>query len=331
MMIWGRYLFCNINLTTAEFTERVDHGVKIFKWIGLSLGGMVALAGILAGALLLVANNRLTKTYPIQLETLTIPNDSVSISKGQHIAVSVCTGCHGSQLSGQAVMNAPGFAVLYAPNLTKGNGGVGTAYTTDADWIHAIRHGVDPEGKSLLLMPSEYFYFFSDPDLANLVAYLKTLPPVNHKVPDPNMAPIAKMLLGAGALGPFDVASGINHTAPRPIPPQPGVTTAYGHYLVETRICQDCHMENLAGGKNPDPSGPLVPNITPGGDLSRWSEADFTKAIRTGALPQGKTIIKGETLSISMPWRTYANLSDDELKAIWAYLQTVPAVTSKAQ
>lgn len=161
--------------------------------------------------------------------------------------------------------------------------------------MRAIRHGVDPDSKSLLLMPAEDFYYFSDADLGAIIAYVKSVPPVDHTVADPVLSIPARVLAGTGALNSLIVASTTNQTGPRLVAPQARVTTAYGQYLVEAHVCQSCHGPQLAAGANPDPNGPPVPNLTPGGDLRAWSAADFAKAIRTGVTPSGKT------LSTAMP------------------------------
>lgn len=297
---------------------------KVFKWIGIGLAALVVVIAIAVGVFLFIANARMDKTYSVTVESVPIPTGAAAIAQGKHIVTTVCTGCHGPNLSGQVVMNAPGFAVIYSSNLTKGNGGVGNDYQ-DEDWVRAIRHGIDPDGKSLFLMPSPELYTLSDADLGAVIAYIKSVPPVDHPVPDVNFSVIAKILLATGGLDHLDEASAIDQTAPRPTAPSPAVNVNYGHYLVETRVCQSCHGPNLAGGKNPDPNGPPVKNITPGGDLGHWSEADFVKAIRVGVLPDGKI------LNTAMPWQIYSGLTDDELKAIWLYLQSVPAVTTPSQ
>ena len=84
-------------------------------------------------------------------------------------------------------------------------------------------------------------------------------------------------------------------------------------------FCQNCHGADLAGGANPNPTGPAVPNLTPAGELRAWSQADFIKAIRTG------DTLSGQHLSDAMPWKTFCGMTDDELQAIWLYLKSVPA------
>ena len=80
---------------------------------------------------------------------------------------------------------------------------------------------------------------------------------------------------------------------------------------------------NLAGGAKM--SDAVSANLTPGGPQKNWTEADFIKAIRTGTRPDGTKI------SEEMPWKSMAGLSDDELRATWMYLRSVPAVGSEAK
>lgn len=67
------------------------------------------------------------------------------------------------------------------------------------------------------------------------------------------------------------------------------------------------------------PDWPEAANLTPGGALGNWSEADFINTIRTGVNPTGKAI------NPTMPWPRYTQMSDEELKALWAHISTVPA------
>ena len=85
------------------------------------------------------------------------------------------------------------FMLLNAPNLTRGAGGVAAGYSDDAAWVRAIRHGLNPQGRALVIMPSEVFYFLSDEDLGALVAYVKSLPPVERSfaAPQPSVAQFA--------------------------------------------------------------------------------------------------------------------------------------------
>ena len=85
--------------------------------------------------------------------------------------------------------------------------------------------------------------------------------------------------------------------------------------------CMGCHGPGLSGGPVPGTPPDFKPalNITPGGRPGQWSEVDFISAMRTG------TTKDGYKLDEFMPWKAVGQLTDDELKAMWAYLESVPA------
>ena len=99
----------------------------------------------------------------------------------------------------------------------------------------------------------------------------------------------------------------------RPPAPAKGVSAEYGEYLVSTFGCQTCHGDNLAGGYGPEPGSPLAPNLTPGGNLANFTDEVFINFIRARQ-------------SDFMPFESLAKMSDDELSAIWLYLQSLPSV-----
>ena len=94
------------------------------------------------------------------------------------------------------------------------------------------------------------------------------------------------------------------------------------------RSCSLCHGDALSGGSVPGDEGdaPPAPNLTPGGLLGRWSEADFINTLRTGVTPGSRSLD-----SENMPWKFFAKMTDDELKAIWLYLQSLPAKKYKEE
>jgi len=288
----------------------------VLQWVGKILGGLIGLIVIAAIAIFVISNATLNKHYDITAENVVIPTDDESIALGKHIAEARgCTDCHGENLAGTEMINDPVMAVLYAPNLTSGKGGAGSEFT-DVDWINAIRHGVDESGQSLYIMPSNEYWYTSDRDLGALVAYLKTVPPVDTEYPKRQFGPLGRALLVAGMFPP-PPASLIDHTGPRPPEPEPGVTVEYGEYL--HYLCIGCHRENMAGGPLANETGAIAANLTPGGELAGWSEEDFVTAMRTGVTPSG------QQLSDSMPWRTVGRATDEELGALWLYLKSLPA------
>ena len=291
---------------------------KFFKWFGIVLGSLLGLIVLVFLGLAFKGNSMLNKIYDVQVETIPIPTDEAAIARGEHWVMAECIGCHGEDLSGGPFFEAP-FATVNAKNLTTGKGGVGSEFT-DEDWVRAFRYGVGPEGNSVLIMPSHAFRFFSDVDLADIIAYLKVAPPVDKELSEPNFNILGKALLGAGAFGEsVVVAEAINNNAIDPSYPAAGVTPEYGQYLINVSGCRDCHGADLSGGKSADPAAIPAPNLTSGGELVAWNEDDFIKAIRTGLTPTNRQLDPAQ-----MPWEHFKNFSDDELKAIWAYLDSLP-------
>ena len=285
---------------------------RTIKWIGLGIGGLLVLLLLVAFGLSWRAGSHLNRIFDITPEALFIPPDADAIAEGQRLVAIYCADCHSDDLGGADFFNDPTLAVVDAPNLTRGQGGVG-AQLTDADWVRAIRHGVGHDGHPLFIMPSRNFYSFSDEDLGQIIAYLKQAPPVDHAANDRSTTLLGRVLLAVGVFGDLIDAEIIDHTAARPVAPPPGVTVEYGKYLADTFGCRTCHGPQLAGGKDPDPNAPPGPNLTPDGKLGTWDEQTFLTTIRTRQ-------------SEWMPFERLKHMTDEELKAIWLYLQSLPAL-----
>jgi mono/diheme cytochrome c family protein len=296
---------------------------KILKWIGIVVGsliGLLVLAFVVLYAIGTVKWNKLHGKYEVPVETINIPTDQASIARGEHIAtIRMCRHCHIDNLGGQTA-GAPAIVTLVVPNLTSGAGGVG-ASNTDEDWVRAIRHGVGQDGRGLVLMPSKVFYYLSDDDLGDLVAYLKSLPPVDNEQPATDLGPIGRVMLALGQLPPeiMPNVTQIDHEAPRPAAPEPGLTVEYGEYLAHT--CALCHGPNLNGQTvREGPNVYVALNLTRGGEMIGWSEEQFIATMRTGMKPDG------HVLNEFMPWKYFGQMTDEELKAVWMYLQSLPAL-----
>lgn len=291
---------------------------RVFKWIGIILSGLIGLLLLTAVFVIFSSNSRVNKIYDIPADGITVHNNEEVLARGQHLVEISCADCHGADLSGKAVIDEPPIASIYASNLTAGQGGIGKSYS-DADWVNAIRHGIRPDGTSLLVMPSQVYYYFSDEDVAAIVAYAKKMAPVDNELPQRQLGPVGRALFTAGMLPP-PAAELIDHAAPRPEAPKPGITAAYGEYIAG-RGCADCHGSNYAGGSVP--GGLPAPNLTPAGNLANWSEDDFMATIRSGFTPDGRQLNGKE-----MPWPTYGLMTDEELQAVWLFLQSLPPVQS---
>jgi mono/diheme cytochrome c family protein len=291
---------------------------KVLKWIGIITGGLVGLLVVVLVVLYIIGTAKVNKTYDVPVETISIPTDAAALERGEHLAtILICTRCHVENMAGKVDFAIPGMLTIPTPNLTTGTGGVGSFYT-DADWVRAIRHGVGHDGRALFIMPSKSYYYLGDEDLGAIIAYLKSLPPVDNELPERRIELLGRLMDGAGMFPP-DAVEQIDHTGPRPTAPEPGVTVAYGEYLART--CTECHGANLNGIPFGPPGEEVPsPNLTPGGKLAAWSEEDFFSTIRTGVTPEG------HQLNIDMPWMYYARMSDEELRALWLYLQSLPAL-----
>src|SRR6185295_1565123 len=107
--------------------------------------------------------------------------------------------CHGPTLGGKVFVDDPALGRVIAPNLTRGRGGVGATFS-DADFVRAIRHGVDPSGRQLLIMPSDDYNEFSDADLGAIVAYVRSLPAINTTLPPSEVHALGLILFALGQL-----------------------------------------------------------------------------------------------------------------------------------
>ncbi len=291
---------------------------KIFKWIGIVLGSLVGLILVAGVVIVLIGNARLNKTYDFPPSNIAIPTDEASIEFGKHRAETLCESCHGKDLGGVVNwFNAGPLGTIDSANLTTGEGGIGQEFTSDEDYVRAIRHGIDPEGKPIFMPAVNSTSQLSDEDLGALIAYLKTIPPVDRKTSGHHFTPLAKILLVAGVLPPLPV-EGVSHEL-HVTAPERSVSVEYGGYLVSTNDCHECHGKELAGAPFPDPTIKIItPNITPGSEVGFWSEEEFINTIRSGVTPSG------HQLNEHMPWETYKLFTDDELKAIYMYLHSLP-------
>ena len=268
---------------------------RFFKWTGIVLGWLIVLT-FLAGLILYpIGMKSLTKVYSnVTVETVNIPTEADAIARGKHVSVIwACTKCHGEDLSGRLLTNdpiegsIPTFGSIPAPNLTSGKGGMGKSYT-ETDWVRAIRHGIKPNNQAEIYM---YVSTISDQDLGDLIAYLKQIPPVDTDSPAIRYGPILPIAPALGIYAP--AAELIDHNAPHPEDPVPGATVEYGKYL--SAICAQCHGNRISNA------------------VKNWKQEEFIRTFNTGVLPDGRQL--GPTMSS----KTFNELNDTELAALWLY------------
>ena len=215
---------------------------KFLKWLAIVLGTLLGVIIIALAVFYVKGNAMIKRPNTFVTENIPIPTEAVSIERGRHFVRAICADCHQDDLAGKILLDAP-FAKIYTANLTPGKGGAGSDFT-DPDWVRAIRHGVDDKGRNLVVMPSLLFWNFNDQDLGEIIAYLKSLPPVDSEHPDPQINPLGKIMFGAGLFGPAIIpADVIAHSQRPPVVPV-GVNPQYGKLP-----CQCQRVPRLSRGK----------------------------------------------------------------------------------
>jgi mono/diheme cytochrome c family protein len=255
---------------------------------------------------------------------LQFTTDSSKLALGKHLSIiKGCTECHGSKFQGGFIINDPKVGVVYAPNLTRGKGGK-VAHYTDEDWVRSVKHGVNPAGKGLWIMPSHEYDLLSEEDLAAVISYVKIQEPVDSEPVPNSLGPLGRVLLNFDKL-PLLAAEEINH-GPKETVKKVAIeeTTAYGEYLITS--CIGCHRNDLKGGEPIAPGFPKVPDITPSGKLVKYTEADFIQILRTGIAEDGRQVNPKD-----MPWTMTKELTDLEIRAIYKYLQSLSSGKSVSE
>ena len=303
----------------ASGRRRICAVSRLLKILGYTLAGLAAIVAIAAAVVFFKSRARLGQSFAVTPRPVSIPTDPASLARGRHLAETRgCNDCHGKDYAGGKVIDDGAMGRLHAPNLTTGKGGR-IAQFKDEDWVRSIRHGVGPDQHGLFIMPSEEYSHFSDEDLGALIAFLKTVPAVDRERPATQLGPISRVLLATGKmkLG----AEVIDHAALRPKSVPVGATTEYGAYVATS--CIGCHGPNFSGGKIEigPPNWPHAANLTPheSGRLAKWTETDFISTLRTMKRPDGTE------LNPVMP-RVFGQMTDVELKALYAYLKSLKPV-----
>ena len=260
------------------------------------------------------------------------------LAAGEHLVKTrACFSCHsqhnwsadgmssvpGTEGSGDVMpfLDLPGRVV--AANLTP-DPETGAGSWTDDQFARAIREGVGHDGRALFpMMPYSFFRKMSDEDLASIVVYLRSIPAVRHALPKTEIIFPVKYLI---------------RSVPQPVTgpvsaPDPSDRLKWGEYLVHMSWCAECHTPMSKGQSPPGmefaggflieyPGGTPVAtaNITPDpSGISYYDEDLFIQTIRTGK-------VRARQLSSFMPYASFRDYSDDDLKAIFAYLRTLKPV-----
>ena len=289
---------------------------RLGKLVAWGLVAVVAVLGMAVGTVYALSERRITKTWHVDAIALEVRPSEDLVERGAAIATyRGCRDCHGENLAGRVFIDAMPVMRLESPNLTRN--GIGARYSDD-DWARAIRHGVRPDGTAILFMPAQEWTELSHEDMAALIAYVRSVPAVERRHEKSSVGLVGRLLFLAGEL-PLVPAEIVDHDA-SPAAITPGPTAEYGAYLISA--CTGCHGTHLSGGVIPGvpPEWSEAANLTSHeSGLATWTESDFVRLLRSGHRPDGSEIA-GEY----MPWRLIGQSSDGDLRALWAYLQSLP-------
>ena len=292
------------------------------KWIrrgAIAAGALVLLVGAAAFTGVQLADRKMNRQVEAKVRPVAFRTDAQAVERGKYLFASRgCVDCHGANGGGHLFLDN-GSLRIKGPNLTNGPGGLPRDYAPE-HWERAIRHGIAPSGRPLMIMPSEDYNRFTDDDLSALVAYVRQLPPVPGTGAEITLPLPVKALYGFGMIQ--DAAAKIDHTLPPQAPVAEGVTLEHGKYVAN--MCMGCHGPQLAGGKIPGgpPDWPAASNLTPGAGsvLPQYPDAKALQTLfRTGKRADGSAVKV-------MPFNSLGAISDTDVAALHLYLKSLPPV-----
>lgn len=294
-----------------------NHRTRWLRVLGIGLGSLVLLAAAILATGIFLAERKQQRRVDVAAQAVPYKSDAAALERGRYLYASRgCVDCHGANGAGRTFVD-DGALTIAGPNITTGPGGAVAAYQP-VDWVRAIRHGVTPQGRALMVMPSEDYNRFTDDDLAALVAHIRSLPPQTGQGAVVKLPLPVRVLYGFGVVP--DAASRIDHTLPPQQPVPEGVTLAHGQYVAN--MCIGCHREGLVGGKIPGgpPDWPPASRLAPGEGsvMGRYADADALIALfRSGKRPDGSAVQV-------MPFESLREMSETDLRALHLYLKALP-------
>jgi cytochrome c553 len=272
---------------------------SVLKWTGIVAALLAGLLVLAIVCVLIASQLMLDRTYAKRPSTVHATVAPEAVAQGAHlVVVATCTDCHGKGMTGTR-LPVPG-STVYAPNLT-----IETAALSDADIDRAIRQGLRPDGKSVLVMPSHGYASFSDEEVAAIIAYLRSLKPQGTARPDRRLGLVMRAVLVGGILK----LEAAQFADPTPPPVDLGARHEKGMHLAQV-ICSQCHGVNLGGTpKDPVPAPDLLV-------VAAYDLGGFRTLMRTGKAVGGR-----DTGLMSRTARgNLSSLTDDEIDAIYDYL-----------
>ncbi|MET0542149.1 MAG: cytochrome c [Variovorax sp.] len=293
------------------------------KWLrrgGIGLGGLVLIVAAALATGLYLAERKMNRKLDFAVSAVPLRDlaDTAAVARGQYLYASRgCVDCHGANGGGRTFIDDSNGMRVAGPHISPGPGSVTTGYKP-LDWVRAIRHGVDPTGRPLMVMPSEDYNRFTDEDLGALVAYVRSMPPTQGGAAVMELPLPVRALYGFGIIR--DAAAKIDHGLPPQQPVANAVTREHGAYVAN--MCLGCHGATLAGGKIPGgpPDWPPASRLSPGegSAMARYPDAEsLTRMFRSGKRPDGSAVRV-------MPFESLRAISDTDMQALHLYLRSLP-------
>ena len=276
---------------------------RVLKWLAYALGGVVALLLLATAVVYALSARLLARTYDVPGTAVAVPPGPAAVAEGKRLAsIRGCNGCHGAELQGDMFVDDALLARIPSPNLSR----LASGYS-DAELERLVRHGVRRDRRGVVAMPSSMFAPLSDADLGLIIAYVRSVPPVDHDLPSRRIGPMGRLGLVTGQF--HTEPSVIDHAAPHLAATPTGDRLAYGRYLALTS-CSECHGLDLKG----EPGGP--PNLAV---AAAYSDSAFRGFFKTGnALGNRRLRLMSE-----MAEERFSHFTDDEVGALLAYLKTL--------
>lgn len=278
---------------------------------------------------------------------ITVERTPDRIRRGEYLAnhVAACMDCHSTRnwayFSGPLTtgtlgkggeyfgpeMGFPG--EFYSKNLTPAN----LNNWTDGEIFRAITSGVDKDGKSLFpVMPYPYYARMDTEDVLDIIAYIRSLPPIENDVPESDAAFPMNLLINT-----MPVKTAFTKKPAKNDP------EAYGQYLVTVAACMDCHSpvnkgkvileKAFSGGREFTLPGGILrsANITPdtATGIGSWTERMFVGRFKEYEHLENMPSVKPTDYNTLMPWSMYAGMDTTDLKAIYAYLTSLPPIQNQ--
>jgi cytochrome c553 len=273
---------------------------RVLKWAGYGLAGVVGACALAVGGAYAVSEAMIRWPVEKPKATLVASGDPGAVARGLKVAkLNGCHDCHGQKLEGLLFHDEMPIIRAWGPNLSRA-----LAEQSDADFDRAVRHGVAADGRRLWMMPSSAFAHLTDPEMADLMAYLRTYKPTGETQPRFQVGPVGRLgvLLGQFKSEPDNIAA----NGPLKLEDL-GPEHAVGRQVA--RACVECHGQTLEGS-------PLVkaPDLSM---VASYDPADFEKLLRTGVAAGGRKL---GLMSDVAPARFNA-LSSAEIAALQGYLK----------